>query len=92
MAIVDPETWVVRCETSMFFEWFGPDAAVDAPLGQRIEGLGLEAAAAKLEAGRRYTWETDVTAGSMTVTAGIELRRLKYADTDVVLVEARNIS
>ncbi len=92
VAIVSPETWQILFENGLFFEWFGPDAETEAPLGQRIDGLDLEAISAKLEKGRRYTWETDVTSGARTISTELEIRRLKHDDRELVLVEARNIS
>lgn len=92
VAMVEPETWEIVFENGLFFEWFGPDADAHAPLGTRIEGLDLEAVAAKLEKGRRYTWETDVTSGARTITTELEIRRLKSDERELVLVEGRNIS
>jgi class 3 adenylate cyclase len=92
VAIADPSTWEILFENGLFFEWFGPDAETDAPVGARIEGLDLEAVAAKLEKGRRFTWETDVTSGARTITTEIEIRRIKHEERELALVEARNIS
>jgi adenylate cyclase len=92
VAIVDPASWDILFENGAFFEWFAPDAEADAPLGPRIPGLDLEAVTAKLERGRRFTWETDVTSGTRTITIEVEVRRLKHDERELVLVEARNIS
>jgi class 3 adenylate cyclase len=92
VAIVDRDSWEILFENGLFFEWFSPEADTDVPLGERISGLDLAAVSEKLEKGRRYTWETEVTSGARTVTAEVEVRRLKYDDRDVALVEARNVS
>jgi adenylate cyclase len=92
VAIVDPSSWAILYENGLFFEWFGPEADVDAPRGERMPGLDLDAVTGKLEKGRRFSWETDVTSGARTVTTEIEVRRLKHEDREVALVEARNIS
>ena len=92
VAIVDPESWEILFENGAFFEWFSPEAEADVPLGERMAGLDLEAAAEKLGRGRRYTWETEVSSGARTVTTEVELRRLKSDDRELVLVEARNIT
>lgn len=92
VAIVDPGSWEILFENGLFFEWFRPEADADAPLGARMSGLDLEAVTEKLEKGRRYAWETEVTSGARTVTAEVEVRRLRYEDREVALVEARNIS
>jgi adenylate cyclase len=92
VAIADPESWEVLFENGLFFEWFGADAETDVPLGSRVEGLDLEAVTAKLEKGRRYTWETEITSGARTVTTEIEIRRLKHEERELALVEARNVS
>ena len=49
VAIVEPTSWEIIFENGTFFEWFGPDAETEAPLGSRIEGLDLEAVTAKLD-------------------------------------------
>jgi len=92
VAIVDPATWQILFENGLFFEWFGPEAEADVPLASRMEGLDLEALSAKLEKGRRYTWETEVTSGARTVTTEVEVRRLRHDERELLLVEARNIS
>jgi len=92
VAIVDPATWQILFENGLFFEWFGPEAEADVPLGSRMEGLDLEALSAKVEKGRRYTWETEVTSGARTVTTEVEVRRLRHDERELLLVEARNIS
>ena len=92
VAIADPTSWEILFETGLFFEWFAPQAEADVPLGERVPGLDLEAVADKLERGRRYTWETEVTSGARTVTAEVEIRRLGFEDREVALVEARNVS
>jgi len=92
VAIVAPESWEILFENGLFFEWFGPDADADAPLGTRVTGLDLEAVTTKLEKGRRFSWETDVTSGARTVSTELEIRRLKHGERELLLVEARNIS
>ena len=92
VAIVDPTSWEILFENGAFFEWFGPDAEADAPLGARMEGLDLVAVANKFERGRRFTWETDVTSGARTITTEVEVRRLKHDGRELALVEARDIS
>ncbi len=92
VAIVDPADWRILFENGLFFEWFSPDADADAPLGGRVEGLDLTAVSEKLERGRRYVWETEISAGARTVTAEVEIRRLKHEERELALFEARNIS
>jgi adenylate cyclase len=92
VAIVDTADWRILFENGLFFEWFNTDAEADAPLGTRMSGLDLEAVGQKLEKGRRYTWETEITSGARTITAEIEVRRLKHQDRELALIEARNIS
>lgn len=92
VAIVDPASWQILFENGLFFEWFGPDAEGDAPLGDRVPGLDLEAVSQKLERGRRYTWETEVSSGARTITTEVEVRRLKHEERELALVEARNVS
>jgi adenylate cyclase len=92
VAIVTPDDWEILFENGLFFEWFGPHAEADEPLGERIEGLDLEAVVAKLDKGRRFTWETEVESGARTVSIEVEIRRLKQDERELALVEARNIS
>ena len=92
VAIAEPSTWEILFENGLFFEWFGPDAETEAPLGARIEGLDLDAVTAKLDKGRRFTWETEIASGARTVTAEVEIRRIKRDERELALVEARNIS
>ncbi len=92
VAIVDPATWQILFENGLFFEWFSRSEEPDAPLDQRIEGIDLKALNDRLERGRRYTWETEVTSGARTITAEVESRGLRYRDRSVVLIEARNVS
>jgi adenylate cyclase len=92
VAIVEPESWEILFENGLFFEWFSPEADADAPLNERVSGLDLAAVSEKLGRGRRYTWETEVSSGARTVTVELEVRRLKYDDRDVTLIEGRNVS
>jgi class 3 adenylate cyclase len=92
VAIVDPSTWEILFENGLFFEWFGPEPDADAPLGARIPGLDVDAVREKLERGRRYTWETEVTSGTRTINAEIEVRRLKHAERELALIEGRDIN
>jgi adenylate cyclase len=92
VAIVDPHSWDIEYENGLFFEWFAPAADADAPLGMRISGIDLEAVASKLERGRRFTYETDISSGARTITAEVEVRRLRHGERELALVEARNIS
>jgi class 3 adenylate cyclase len=92
VAIVDPSDWSILFENGLFFEWFSPEADADAPLPERMPGIDLDAVNTKLEKGRRYTWETEITSGARTVTTEVEVRRLKHEERDVALIEARNVS
>jgi class 3 adenylate cyclase len=92
VAIVDPESWEVLFENGAFFEWFSPAADADGPLGERMPGLDLVAAAEKMRRGRRFTWETEVTTGARTVTTEVEVRRLKHGERELAMVEAQNIT
>jgi class 3 adenylate cyclase len=47
---------------------------------------------AKLEKGRRFTWETEITSGARTITAELEVGRLKHGERELALVEGRNVS
>jgi len=92
VAIVDTSDWAVLFENGLFFEWFSPEADADAPLPDRIEGIDLEAVAARFEKGRRFTWETEIGSGARKVTTEIEMRRLTFEGREVALLEARNVS
>jgi len=92
VAIVDTQDWVILFENGLFFEWFCPEADADAPLPQRMAGLDLVAVMAKLDKGRRFTWETEVGTAPRTVTTEVEVRRLTYQGQPVALVEARDIN
>jgi adenylate cyclase len=92
VAIVDTDDWNVLFENGLFFEWFNPEADADAPLDKRMAGIDLEAVSAKLDKGRRFTWETEIGTAPRVVTTEVEVRRLKYEDRHVALIEARDIS
>ena len=92
VAIADPETWQILFENGRFFEWFSPEADPDAPLGARIPELDLTAAADKLARGRPYASETELTSGARTISAEVVVRRLRYGDREVALVEAHDIA
>jgi len=92
VAIADPDSWEILYENGRFFEWFSPAADADAPLGERIAGLDLGAVGDKLERGRRFTWETEITSGARTVTCELAIRRIKHDERELVIIEGLDVS
>jgi len=92
VAIADPDSWEILYENGRFFEWFSPAADADAPLGERIAGLDLGAVGDKLERGRRFTWETEITSGARTVTCELAIRRIRHDERELVIIEGLDVS
>lgn len=92
VAIVAPGSWKIIQENAQFFQWFPPTEDDDAPLGRRIEGIRLDRAMARLDAGRPYTYDTESAGGGRTVPISVEIRNFGEEPNQYLLVECRNIS
>jgi adenylate cyclase len=94
IAVVEPETWLIRIENAKFFEWFPADGQSDDDLLGRVAGLDVELARKRMDAGRPYTFETEVGKGAKAAHLDIIVRRVAPGDSGraYVLVEAHNAS
>jgi adenylate cyclase len=92
MAIVDRDTGEVLFENPSFFKWFPPTADPDEPLTVRIPDLKMDRAASRLEAGRSYSFETNVAAGGHDLPLEIQISELPDDASGNLLVEARDLS
>jgi len=92
IAIVNPETWEVIFENARFFNWFAPPEDADAPLTQRMPGLNIDRAKARLKDGRPFNCETETEFGGRKTPLSVELKPLPEHPSGVVVVECHDVS
>ena len=92
VAIVEPETWLLRFENGCFFEWFAPDADVGDTLLSRIPTLDTEKAAARMAKGRPYSFEAQTGSGARAKNLDVRLRRCELDAAEVVIVECHDVT
>lgn len=57
VALVDSGSWEILFENAKFFGWFPPAVDDVEKLSDRVPGLNIDRAAARLEAGRNYSFD-----------------------------------
>jgi class 3 adenylate cyclase len=92
VAIIDPDTWEVIFENACFFNWFAPPEDADAPLTQRMPGLKVDRAKARLKEGRAFSYETETEYGNRKTPLSVELKPLPKHPSGAVVVECHDIS
>lgn len=92
VAIVNPDTWEVIFENACFFNWFAPPEDADAPLSQRMPGLNIARATARLSEKRAFTFETETSFGGRKTPLYVEFKPLPDHPSGAVVVECHNIS
>jgi class 3 adenylate cyclase len=92
VAIIDPDTWEVIFENACFFNWFASPEDADAPLTQRMPGLNIDRAKARLKDGRAFTYETETEYGSRKTPLSVELKPLPEHPSGAIVVECHDIS
>jgi class 3 adenylate cyclase len=92
IAIVNPETWEVIFENARFFNWFAPPEDADAPLTQRMPGLNVDRAKARLTDGRPFNCETETSFGGRKIPLSVELKPLPEHPSGAVVVECHDVS
>jgi hypothetical protein len=63
-------------ENACFFNWFAPPEDADAPLTQRMPGLKVDRAKARLKEGRAFSYETETEYGNRKTPLSVELKPL----------------
>lgn len=92
LAIIDKDDWIVLTENQKFFKWFPSTGEADEPITARIPDLKREKAESRLDAGRRFSFETKAQAGGHDLPIQVELTRLPDTEKDKILVECRDLS
>ena len=90
-AIVRTDDWSIVFENATFFKWFAT-AGLDEVLTERMSVFDPAAAAAKLEKGRAYTVEVEVTVGPRTLPIAVSMRALGDAAPGLAMLEGVNIA
>jgi hypothetical protein len=76
IGLVETDGWTVILENAAFFEWFPPGLDSDGDLAERMTDLKLDRAKSRLEAGRPYSFTTDVDVRGRTLPISVEMRTL----------------
>lgn len=93
IAVVDGEAWSILFENAAFARWFPPGAAIEpAALRERLDGLDLEQAKARLAQGRPHRYEAEVKVAGRAHSLAVELRPASFGERACVLVECRDVS
>lgn len=92
VAVADPATLEILFENARFFAWFKPSGEAVDTLDQRLAGLSLARARARLEQGRPFAWETEVREGARAVSVAVELRNARLCERDILVAEAWDVS
>lgn len=92
IAVADAETFAIRFENALFFQWFAPDGEPDAPLSTRLKGLNIDRARVRLSEGRPFAYETELKIGPRKLTLAVELRRQHEDKAEFIVAECRNIT
>jgi adenylate cyclase len=94
IAVAELGSWSILFENAKFFEWFPPDGQNDEDLLARVSGLDEETARKRMDAGRSYTFETEVGKGAKAAHLDLIVRRLAPAESgrEYLVVEAFNAS
>jgi class 3 adenylate cyclase len=91
VAIADLETWAVLFENASFFKWFAPESDADEPLTKRLPGFNASRAAARLQDGRAYSYETETEVGGRKIPLAIEVKPMPDR-ANAAVVECHDIS
>ena len=92
IAVVDPEDWSVLFENARFFAWFPPESDADEPLTERIPDFKESRASSRIQAGRSYSFVTEVKAAGRDTPINVELRSLTENAEGQIVVECHDIA
>ncbi len=92
LAVVDQEGWRILFENANFFKWFPPQQDADEPFTKRVPGFNVSRAEARLQAGRSYSFETEVQSGGRELPISVEARPLPDHPLEYVMVECHDVS
>lgn len=90
VAVTHPDTWDVRFENALFFQWFASSEESET-LVQRIPGFKPDRALTRLKEGRSYVHETEIEVRGREKPIRVEVRPLGD-DLGSALVEVRDVS
>jgi adenylate cyclase len=92
-AVVDTETWHPILESAKFFEYFPPDPAEpDGPLDARIDAMDADKAADRIERGRPYSVDVEVSVGPRTRSLSLAFHKAELDGRSVVIIEATDLT
>jgi class 3 adenylate cyclase len=92
IAVVEPENWTVLFENAKFFGWFPPEQDADEPLTTRLTGFNAQRALSRVQAGRKYNFETEAQSGARTIPISIEVRALPDHPEEHIVIECHDFS
>jgi adenylate cyclase len=92
LVIVDPEGWQIIFENANFFKWFPPQQDADEPLTKRLTGFNGNRADARIQAGRSYSFETEVQSGGRELPISVEVRPLPDHPLEFAVIECHDVS
>ena len=92
LAVVNPADWSIVFENANFFQWFPLSSGESEPLTVRMPDLKAERALSRLEKGRAYTFETEVTRSGREVPVAVEVHSLPDHPLGYIVIECRDIS
>jgi class 3 adenylate cyclase len=89
LAVLEPETLIVRFANRRFQEWFG--GVIGRPLAELVAAIDDDVRG-RLAGGGSVTLQHEVKPGRRAIALGLQLSRAEQGDTAVVIVEAQNVS
>lgn len=89
LAVLEPETLIVRFANRRFQEWFG--GVIGRPFAELVPAID-DGARGRLTGGGSVTLQHEVKPGRRAIALGLQLSRAEQGDTAVVIVEAQNVS
>jgi adenylate cyclase len=100
VAVIEPETWRVLYENTLFTDWFPPVSRSASPasghpgdeLHRRLPGLQPDRIATRLARGRSARWEAEIQKDSRQVGIEIVVRPATSGAGHHAIVEARDIA
>jgi adenylate cyclase len=92
IAVVDRNSWTVFFENACFFKWFPPAMDADEPLTTRMSDFNATRAISRIEAGRPYAFDIEVSVGGRETPIHIEARPLAGQPESYVVIECHDVS
>ncbi len=89
-AVIRTDDWSVAFENATFFKWFAT-SGLDEAVSERVAGFDTTAASARLEKGRAYSIDVEVTVGPRTLPIAVTVRSLGDAAPGLAMLEGINI-